>query len=173
MAKSGITVTGLEEFEGNLTMFTRTVAPAEIRKGTRDAANLVLQEYKVRCEQHSNIVENTIEGGRGDANTGAMRDAAVVRAVKRSRIRIGHAVKILRDRLFALYAARKGHPPNPRRGEREPFFYPAMVELGDKDHQAERPLRGSLYDNETAVKTEFSKSLLRAVNSPKIKHKKK
>lgn len=153
MAKSGIVVTGLEECDGNLMTFERVVFPAEIRKGTRAACKLVEQEFKVRCP----------------ARSGAMRDSTAVRAVPRSRNKIGHTVKILRDRLFRLYEARTGRPPGSRREDDEPFFYPAIVELGDQDNEAERPLRGALYDNENAVKVEFSRGMVRAVNHPKIK----
>jgi len=157
-ARGGIEVTGFAEFEGNLIQFERVVAPAEIRKGTRDAAKLINQEYRANQEEHS--------------DSGAMRDASAVRAMKRSRVKIGHTVTILRDRLFRLYQSRKGRLPGSRAGESEPFFYPIVVELGDKDTEAEAPLRRGLYDNANAVRAEFAKSLLRAVNHPKIKTKK-
>lgn len=153
MAKTGLVITGIEEFEGNLTTFEKVAFPAEIRKGTRDAAKLVLEEYKARVPVKS----------------GSMRDAAVVRAVPRSRVKIGHTVKILRDRLFQLYEARTGKPPASRKQDDEPFFYPTMIELGAQEAEAQRPLRGALYDNEQAVMVEFSAGMLRAINHPKIK----
>lgn len=154
--KSGITITGVQEIMGNLETFTREVAPAEIRKGTRAAAYLVMREFQARVPVKS----------------GSMRDSVKVRAIKRTRKKIGHTVVLDRNKLFKLYEARTGKKPTARTGDSEPFFYPAVVELGDKDHQADRPLRGALYENETAVKHEFAMSLLRAVNHPKIKHKK-
>lgn len=151
--RSGIVVTGLEEIDGNIVEFDRVVLPAELRKGTRDAAKLVLSEFQARCPVRS----------------GAMRDSAVVRSMGRVKGKIGHTVKILRDRLFRLYEARTGHTPNPRVEDDEPFFYPSIVELGDADNEGQSPLRGSLYDSETAIKVEFGRSVLRAINHPKLK----
>lgn len=151
--QSGFVIEGIEEIDGNIVEFERVILPAELRKGTRDAAKLVLAEYQARCP----------------VDSGAMRDAAAVRAIKRTKGKIGHTVKILRDRLFRLYEARHGKLPNPRTGEDEAFFYPAVVELGDSESEGQSPLRGALYDNETAVKLEFSKSVLRAINHPKLK----
>ena len=156
MAKTGLYITGVEEIDGRLMEFERVVFPAEMRKGTRDAAKLVLAEFQARCPVRS----------------GAMRDSAVVRAITRSRNKIGHTVKILRDRLFRLYEAATGKPPDKRKNDDEPMFYPAVVELGDKDNEPQRPLRGALYDNENAVKVEFSRGMLRAINHPKVKAQK-
>ncbi len=152
----GFLITGELEINGAIETFERVALPAEIRKGTRAGAKLVEQEFKARV----------------DVRSGAMRDATIVRALKRSRQRIGHMVKIDRNKLFALYEKRTGKPPTGRKGE-GPFFYPAVQELGDKNNEPKRPLRGALYDNAQPVKHEVATAMLRAINHPKVKAKRK
>jgi hypothetical protein len=155
MAKKAFTVSGVVEVQGALVRFERDVLPAEMRKGTRAAAKKVLEKYKLNAGEH--------------ADSGAMRDAAAVRAMRRSRKRIGHSVVIRRLKLFALYLARRGRLPGRRKGESQPFFYPAVVELGDSRTTAEKPLRSALYGNTAAVKAEFARAMIAAINNRLVK----
>ena len=154
-----IEISGALEIEGALFYFEREALPAEARKGTKAAAQLVLAEYQANVQEVS--------------KSGSMRDAAKVVAMKRSRRKIGHKVKIDRNKLFKLYEARTGKPPGSRKGDSEPFFYPVMVELGGIHLEPKAPLRRGLYDNKNQILVEFSNAVLRAINNPKVKKKKK
>lgn len=158
-AQNGLVVTGEIEIEGALVAFERVALPAELKKGTKTAAQIMLAEYQANVDQVS--------------VSGSMRDAAVVRSVKRSRVRFGHMVVILRDKLFKLYEQRTGKPPTRRKGDSEAFFYPVMVELGGVKVEGLKPLRRSLNDNANALKAEAAAAILRAVNHPKVKKAKK
>jgi len=155
-ASKGYEILGVQEIDGRLETFVRVALPAECRIGTRAAAKIVHEEFKVRVAVKS----------------GAFRDASAVRAIKRSRKKIGHKVTIIRERLFRLYTARTGKPPGKRKVDDEPMFYVIVNEFGDEKHEPESPLRSSLYDNERAVKVECSQAILRAINHPKVKAKK-
>jgi GAF domain-containing protein len=49
------------------------------------------------------------------------------------------------------------------------FFYPAVIELGDKDTPAQRPMRAALYDSEREVLQEFRTQLEVAIASVRAK----
>lgn len=155
MAASGVTISGLEEILGKIQYFEIEAMPAEIRKATRAAAKDVKDAY------HANM-ENINDSG-------AMSGAAVVRALKRSRKRIGHTVMIARDKLFELYEAYHGRLPNPRKGETDPFFYVTIQELGDETHEGQRPLRRALYDNAARVVAAAREGLLDAIEATRVK----
>lgn len=94
---------------------------------------------------------------------GAMKDATRRRTPKLKKNQIGRALVILREVYFKLYEARYGRPPGKLTGDDEPFFAPAVVELGDKDTPAQRPMRAALYGSERAMRQEFFNQLRAAV----------
>lgn len=101
-------------------------------------------------------------------DTGALAKSARAKALKRSRKRVGVAMFIDREKLFARYAAKHGKPPHPAKGSSDPFYYPAVVEFGDKTHEAVRPMRRALYDNAAVYHEYFLADLRQFVNEQKV-----
>lgn len=103
---------------------------------------------------------------RVPVKSGAMRDATLKRAAKGKKKRgvIGVSLVIDRKKLFAKYEAHYGRLPGKRTKDSEPFFYPTVVEFGDKDTPAEKPLREAVYGNEEAIKRIFLNELRLALN---------
>lgn len=150
-----VIVTGVKELDIALAQFEDKVQKKYIRQALRKSIKIVHTEYKARCP----IGED--EDGN---DTGVMRDAAVIRTPKgKKRWEQKIALMIDKAKLMSLYFSRYGRFPGKRRGDSEPFFYPAEVELGDKSGNAQRPLRASLYGNEQQVKAEFINQLTEAV----------
>jgi len=83
---------------------------------------------------------------------------------KKDRGAIGHRVWIDRRRLFKRYESNYGHPPGRRKGDDEPFFYPTVIEFGDSDTPAQKPLRQAVYGNERKIRDLFLRELRRALN---------
>ena len=135
MAKTGKSiVTGDKELDAMFRQLPITLQKKHMRKATRAAAKKVNQEFK------DNV----------PTETGALRDSAKVKAVKRKRNVTGHRVHIDREKLILERAARGGTIGfDKKRGE--PFFYPAVIEF---DPGGDKPLRSALYGNEDEIKRE-------------------
>lgn len=128
-------------------------------------------ETKVQRKHIRTALNNAIKKVQVDYNAlvpvvhGAMRDATRRRTPKLRRGQIGRALVIIRDVYFKLYQARYGRLPGKRRQDDEPFFAPAVVELGDSDTTAQRPMRAALYGNEQHIRQEFVKELRAAISA--------
>lgn len=144
--------TGVPELDAALATFERKTVRKWVVKALNDALMMVEKAYKANCP----------------VDSGAMRDATVrrrPRGLKRGEV--GRALIIVREKLFKLIAKRTGRSLfYLRKGKKkiEQFFYPAVVELGDKDTPAQRPLRGALYGNENHVRDLFVKNVRAAVD---------
>jgi len=153
MAKAfSVVITGDKQIDRNLKKFDDKVRKKVVRKAARNAAKKALSDYK-------NLVP---------VNTGSMRDATKVRAMKasrKSRGSLGASIVVDKKKLFALYEARYGHLPGKRRVDKEAFFYPTVVEFGDSDTAADKPLRRAVFGNEAAIKAVFLSELRQAIKA--------
>lgn len=140
-------LTGLAQLDAKLASLEPKLQKKLARKSLRSIAKKVVAAAKsiVQAEAY---------------NTGALYKNFKVRALKRSRNRIGTSMFVDREKLFADYAARYGHTPNPAKGEKEPFYYLAAIEFGyqrpsGEQVEAVRPMRRALYDNANEFKQFF------------------
>jgi hypothetical protein len=148
-------ITGVKEVDAALAQFEAKVQRKYVRQALNNSVKIVEKDFKVRCP---------VETDEFGDDVGAMRDSAKRYTPKRKRNVQRRGLKIDKGRLMQLYFERKGRFPGKRRADSEPMFYPALIELGGSEEEPQRPLRGSLYDNETQIKAEFVNQLRTAVN---------
>lgn len=140
-------VTGDAEVDAVLANFSHTWQKQQGRKAGRDAAKLVLDDFKQTAPM----------------DTGAMAEAAVVRSAKRSRKQaFGFLVYVDRKRLFS-HATSAGKELSVDKRDGGPYYWPAVIEFGDHDTPAQRPLRSSLWQNQGPVRELFLASLRRHI----------
>lgn len=153
MAKRGAAfVTGDKEVDALLAQFEPKYQKKYGRKASRDAMKLIKDVYLARAP----------------VDIGAMRDAASIKSAPRSRrYAFGHRLYLDRNKLFALAAKRGKKLSKDKKRNNEPFYYPAVVEFGDKDTPARFPLRKSLFDNESAMRKFFITELARQIRETK------
>lgn len=126
VGKQGLVyVTGVKELDRNLRKFDAKLQKKYIRQGIDRGANEVLDEFR-------RLVP---------VETGAMRDVAKKKPIKRSRKRIGRYIGISRDELMTERETRGGKLVWDRKRSSY-FYYPAVVEL---DPTGKKPLRTALY----------------------------
>lgn len=147
-AKGAVVVTGDKEIDRALTHFERNLQRKYIRQATRKATKeIVLADFRKRVPVAS----------------GAYRDSATVRAIKRSRKRIGHVLVVPRKKLEKQYQKRYGKLPGSLEGREDWFYYPQVIEFGGDEKAGGKAVRKSLYDNAGRVKVEFVQSVRRAI----------
>ncbi len=138
-----VIVTGFAQLDAKLRSLPAAIQRKFVRGALRKSAKRVVQEFKriVHAEAH---------------DTGTLERAAKVRSLKRSRTRIGVAMFIDREKLFAEYATKHGgKTPHPAAGEKDPFYYPAVIEFGSENRKPIRPMRRALYDHESELRAYF------------------
>jgi hypothetical protein len=150
-----VIVTGVAELDAALLRFEDKVQKKWIRQSLRRSIKIVKKDFDERCPI----------GVDEDGNdTGVMQEAATIRVPKgKKRWEQKIAIIIDKVKLMTLYFQKYGRFPGKRKGDSEPFFYPAVVELGDANGNAKRPMRSALYGNEQQVKEEFINQLSEAV----------
>lgn len=141
MAKTGVTF-GHKAIDDKLKSLDPNTQKKLARQSLRKGAKLTADDTK-------QIIEDETDG------EGAYAKSLVVRAMKRSRKRIGSSVHVDRKKYFQKYEDEYGHLPNPAAGESEPFYVPAALEFGYiKGNVHVPPLkaqRRGLYDNKEQV----------------------
>lgn len=145
-------VTGDAEVDAVLAQFEPKFQRKYGRKAAGKAAKLVLEDF-------TNLASE---------DTGVMVMSATTRAAKRSRkYAFGRMVVIDREKLFAL-AEEEGKElsPDKKRGG-EPYFYPMVIEFGDHDTEAQKPLRMATYGNEAEIRKNFLDELRRQIAETK------
>jgi hypothetical protein len=168
---SQIIVTGYRQIDRRLLNFPPKVQRKLVRKGMRKAAKKVQDKFKTEVAQ------------AGLIDTGAYQQSTSVRAMKRSRVRVGVRVFIDRARLVkvrqrrlkvvgkralkALLKATDGADSerqtaisamdieNKQKAAENTGFYPAVYEFGTAKRAADRPLRKGLYDNASVIRQTF------------------
>lgn len=75
-AGTAVIITGVDEIDRKLSRFEQSVQKKAIRKATREAAKVILEDARQRVP----------------VDTGALRKSLRVRSLKRSRVRQGHQV---------------------------------------------------------------------------------
>lgn len=150
-----VIVTGVKELDAALLKFEDKVQKKYIRQALNKAVTIVEKDFK-------NRVPIGVDADGND--TGVMRDAAKKATPKsKKRWEFKRGLIIDKARLMTLYFQKYGRFPGKRRGDSEPFFYPAVVELGGPQGNAQRPMRAALYGNEQQIKSEFISQLQTAV----------
>jgi HK97 gp10 family phage protein len=145
-------VTGDKEVDKVLANFEPKWQKKHGRRAARDAAKFALADFKNLAPE----------------DTGAMVAAAKVKAAKRSRkFAFGSLIHIDRDKMFAHRKAEGERVALDKKRGGEPFFYPSVIEFGDSDTEAQKPLRTALYGNETEIKRVFMDSLRAAIRETK------
>lgn len=137
-----VILTGDKELDARLKQLEPKLQKKLTRKALRKGGKRVLTKFQ-------DIVDAEA------FETGAYRKSAKIRALKRSRNKLGVTIHVDRDKYFAEYEKQYGHKPTPRHGETEPHYVPATIEFGDERHEAVRPQRRALYENETQIKRDF------------------
>lgn len=158
-AKKLVFVTGFRELDDKL----RAMEPKLQRKFVRGA----LRKGGKRLQQEAKRI---IKSEARD--TGAFEQSIKVKALKRSRKRVGIQMLPERDKLFAKYAAKHdGKEPHPAKSESEPFYYPAAIEFGTETHVAVKPMRRALYDNAEVYREYFKADLTQFIAEQKVSTK--
>ncbi len=155
-AQTLIYVTGFAQLDAKLRAMPAAMQRKLVRGGLRKAAKRDEREFKriVHTEAH---------------DTGALEKSTKIRAMKRSRVKAGVSVLIDRDKLFANYAAKhEGKQPHPAAGEKDPFYYPSVIEFGDETHEPVRPMRRALYDNADVYRAYFEADVTQFINEQKV-----
>lgn len=151
-----VIVTGFKELDAKLRQMEPKLQRKFVRGALRKGGKRLTQEAK-------RIIKTEAR------DTGAYEQSLKVAALKRSRKRIGIAMFPTRAKLFAKYAAKHGGKlPHPAAGESEPYYYPATIEYGSDTHQAVRPLRRALYDNEKVYREYFKADLTQFIAEQKV-----
>lgn len=177
MAKKAVTVTGLAELDAALAKLPEKVQKQHCRKAARSAAKFALEDFQARVP----------------VDTGAMRDAAKVRAAPPITVKVKTgksklvtikatgakvlidvkktvssfvAAKVIIDgELLIQLAMDSGRPIDDLVDQKRGgwFFYPATVELGTSKESGKRTLTKSLWDNSFALKSIFLYELRKLV----------
>jgi hypothetical protein len=148
---AGVFVTGDKELDAILA----TMADKEIKKAVVQATDAVIKN-DVLAAYIANVEAS------GHVETGAMRDVAKKRRVKRSRTRFGSELFIDRTRVIEMRQSRGGRIGKDKK-RNEAIFYPILFEYGDDKMAPTAPLRRALLSNRAAVMDSFRKYLRIAV----------
>jgi hypothetical protein len=147
-----VVVTGDKELDARLGQLPAKLQKKLVRKALRKGGKRVLDKFRaiIRAEAYE---------------TGAYERSTSVRALRRSRQRIGVTIHVDRDKFFERYQAAYGHKPHPAAGDSEPFYVPAAIEFGTETRQAIRPQRRALYENEQQILQDFRQDLIEFTRS--------
>lgn len=129
-AGTAIIITGVKEIDDKLHKFEGKVQKKALRKATRAAAKFVRDDAKALAPH----------------DTGQLEASIKVKAIKRQRGKIGHAV-MTGEGLF--------------KGE---TFYGGFVELGTQRMRADPYLRPALYGNEKETLARFRVEMKKAID---------
>ena len=138
MARSGVIVTGHKELDLKLSIVEPAVQKKVARKGLREAGKIIQNAAKQKLSQNNNV------------NTGELRKGIRVRAMKRSRSKIGIQV--------ATTERSEGKAIDGKR------FGGAQIETGTKHIRAQPFLRPAGYDNEPGIERQIIDSIHDALN---------
>jgi hypothetical protein len=151
-----VIVTGFAQLDAKLRGLPPAMQRKFVRGALRKGAKRIVLEFKriVRAEAF---------------DTGTLHKAAKVKALKRSRTRVGVSMFIDREKLFANYAAKHGgKKPHPAKGQTEPFYYPASIEFGTEHQPPIRPMRRALYDNAAVYRELFRADVTQFIAENKV-----
>jgi hypothetical protein len=155
MARTGVT-TGYAEIDAKLKQLEPNAQKKLSRQALRKGGKLVQRETQQIIEEET------------DYGEGAYAASISVRAITRTRVKIGVSVLPDRDKYFKEYEKRYGKKPNPATGESEPFYVPAALEFGymrgDTYVPPLRAQRRGLYDNKEPVLNNFKNDMRELVN---------
>jgi hypothetical protein len=148
-------VTGHKELDLKLRLLPDKLQRKFVRGALRKCAKRVVRDTQniVRAEAY---------------NEGVLYRALKVKSLKRSRVRVGTSVFIDREKLFAAYQAKYGHPPHPAKGRNDPFYYPAVIEFGSDTKEPVKPMRRALYDNANELRALFAADVKQFIAENKV-----
>jgi hypothetical protein len=155
MAKTGV-MTGVAEIDAKLKLLEPKLQKKFTRQALRKSGKRVLADLRqiIRSEAY---------------DTGAYEKSTGVRALKRSRTRIGVSIVVDRNKLQARKLKAQGKVKETKLKDiltahkttiDEAHYYPASIEFGYKrkdgtEVEAIKPQRRSLYDNKATTITNF------------------
>lgn len=142
-----VIVTGLKQLDDKLAALGPKLQNKLGRKALRNCAKKVVKSTQAIVQSEA-------------YHTGTIYRNFKIKALKRSRVRVGIAMFIDRNNLFQEYEEAYGHPPNPADGEADPYYYLAAIEFGYRrpdgsEVRAIRPMRRALYDNANSLQAFF------------------
>lgn len=123
---------GAKELERWMKTFPKRIQNKALRKASRDGAKVVAEDAKRLVPE----------------DTGTLAASIKVRALKRSRNKLGHGINVGSSKQFST----DGLP-----------YYASFVELGTKHRPADPFLRPALWGNQEAIKRVFIKTLSKAL----------
>ena len=156
-ATGGLVVgTGFAQLDAKLAAMPAAMQRKLVRGGLKRAINRCVRDAK-------RIVKDEAY------DTGVLHNAFKSKALKRSRKKFGYSMFIGRETLFQRYAAKHGgQAPHPAKGEKEPFYYPAVIEFGSDNRPAIKPMRRALYDNADEYRELFKADVLQFIAENKV-----
>lgn len=157
-AKGLVVVTGFRELDAKLRNMPAALQKKFIRGGLRKGGKRDQKEAKKIIHEEAH-------------ETGALEKSVKIKSLKRSRTRVGVGVYIDRDAYFKNYESEYGTQPHPAKGEKTPFYVPAVIEFGDAHKKPIRPLRRALYGNEKQTRADFVDDVTQFIADNKISYK--
>lgn len=171
MAKQAVFTTGIAEIDAKLVRMNNKAIKKLLPKAAKEAAQTTKTDYRRRVPVDSGAMRDAlairVNRYKHKANTGKV----ITRGGRRINVKqivaedIGARVIIDRKRLAKeaskIKRKRKSLPWDAKRGGM--YFYPAVVELGSRRHNGNRPLTKSLYENKADIRREFNKAMRRLV----------
>ena len=173
-AGTGVTVTGLTEVDKELKRLIVQVPNKFIRRALNESLKIVEADFHRRMEPHNrtgamdrSVRRRTPKGTKRGiiARSLMISRNSLAKSIKKMAVRAARALfkgkhGVGAERAIAVAAAQEQTIDIEKRG-----FYPAFVELGDKNTEGQRPMRGALYGNEQRIRAEFVNQLRQAVAS--------
>ena len=161
MAQQGlVVVTGFKELDAKLSAMPpaiqRKFLRGALRKGGKRLANAAVR-----------IVQDEA------FDTGTLAKSIKVKALKRTKARVGVEVMPSRDVLFKNYAKAqqkaRGKSGNATFAKPKTAYYPAYVEFGTDSQPAIKPFRRALYDNAAAYRAFFQGDMRQFIAEGKVR----
>ncbi len=156
MAAAAVFVTGVPELDYMLAQ----LEPKAIRPAVVKATDATIR-YHVVPAYRDNIV------AAGFVETGATRDVARKRRVKRSRLQFGSELWLDRRKVVEVRLARGGRIGFDKKRD-EDFFHPIAIEFGTDRTRPERPMYDALMGNVPQALAEFHKYLRAVLTGVKL-----
>lgn len=171
MAKPGIIVTGDRQLDRALARMEAKAINKALPKAAKEAAQITRDDYRRRVPVDSGAMRDAVvtrvRRYKHKSETGKVitRNGRRIKVKRVTAADIGARVLLDRKRL-AKEASKKKRgktslPIDRKRGGM--YFYPAVVELGNRKRSGKRPLTKALYENSGDVRAEFIKAMRRIV----------
>lgn len=158
-----VSVTGFKDIDDKLRKLPDAVQKKFLRGAMRTGSKRVQKAFVTNVQREELI------------DTKAFMQSTKVKALKRSRVRMG--VALFTD-TAAMYARRQKKLSKSKDklkdikktiDTKEHFFYPAVLEFGDAHHPPHMPMRKALYENEKAIRAYFQSDMKQLIDAQAAK----